>query len=125
VLVKVLEIKPERKRIALSMRQVPMERQIAWSMEKVDFGEEKPTDETPAAAETHAIEPIAEIEIVELAEPVELAELVELVEPVELAEKVELTEQPTAEAEPGHQVLPADKLSDTAAEATLAETPLA
>ncbi len=32
VLLKVLEVKPERKRIALSMRQVPIERQIAWSM---------------------------------------------------------------------------------------------
>ena len=33
VLLKVLEVKPDRKRIALSMRQVPIERQIAWSMD--------------------------------------------------------------------------------------------
>jgi small subunit ribosomal protein S1 len=32
VLLKVLEVNPERKRVALSMRQVPMERQIAWAM---------------------------------------------------------------------------------------------
>lgn len=38
VLLRVLEINPERKRIALSMRQVPLERQIAWAMEHL--GEE-------------------------------------------------------------------------------------
>jgi small subunit ribosomal protein S1 len=36
VLLKVLDLKPERKRVALSMRQVPMDRQIAWAMEKMD-----------------------------------------------------------------------------------------
>ncbi len=36
VLLKVLDVKPERKRVALSMRQVPMERQIAWAMDAVD-----------------------------------------------------------------------------------------
>jgi small subunit ribosomal protein S1 len=36
VLLKVLEVKPDRKRIALSMRQVPIERQIAWSMDSLD-----------------------------------------------------------------------------------------
>jgi small subunit ribosomal protein S1 len=44
VLVKVLDIKPERKRIALSMRQVPMERQIAWSLEIMEE-EPEPTKE--------------------------------------------------------------------------------
>jgi len=39
VLLKVLEVNPERKRVALSMRQVPLERQIAWAMENV--GEEE------------------------------------------------------------------------------------
>lgn len=34
VLLKVLEVNPERKRLALSMRQVPIERQIAWAMDK-------------------------------------------------------------------------------------------
>jgi small subunit ribosomal protein S1 len=38
VLLKVLEIKPDRKRIALSMRQVPIERQIAWSMDMLEKG---------------------------------------------------------------------------------------
>jgi small subunit ribosomal protein S1 len=35
VLLKVLEVNPEKKRIALSMRQVPLEKQIAWAMEDV------------------------------------------------------------------------------------------
>ena len=35
VLVKVLEINPERRRMALSMRQVPMEKQIAWAMDNL------------------------------------------------------------------------------------------
>lgn len=33
VLVKVMNIDPERERIALSMRQVPLEKQIAWAMD--------------------------------------------------------------------------------------------
>ncbi len=36
VLVKVLEIHPERRRMALSMRQVPLEKQMAWSMDSLD-----------------------------------------------------------------------------------------
>jgi len=35
VLLKVLEVNPEKKRVALSMRQVPLEKQIAWAMEDV------------------------------------------------------------------------------------------
>ena len=36
VLLRVLDVDPERKRIALSMRQVPLEKQIAWAMEHID-----------------------------------------------------------------------------------------
>jgi ribosomal protein S1 len=36
VLVRILEVNAERKRIALSMRQVPRERQLAWAMENLD-----------------------------------------------------------------------------------------
>jgi len=39
VLLKVLEVNPDRKRIALSMRQVPLERQIAWAMENIGENE--------------------------------------------------------------------------------------
>lgn len=64
VLLKVLDIKPERKRVALSMRQVPMEKQIAWAMEKLEeFGsqQEKLTEaDTPPPSTEAAIEPLAE-----------------------------------------------------------------
>ncbi len=33
VLLKVLDVNPERKRVALSMRQVPLEKQFAWAMD--------------------------------------------------------------------------------------------
>ena len=36
VLVKILEIHSERRRMALSMRQVPLEKQMAWSMDSLD-----------------------------------------------------------------------------------------
>ena len=35
VLVKVLDVNPERRRMALSMRQVPLEKQISWAMENM------------------------------------------------------------------------------------------
>ncbi len=47
VLLKVLEVKPDRKRIALSMRQVPIERQIAWSMDTLDLDTQGPTASEP------------------------------------------------------------------------------
>lgn len=36
VLVKILEIHPERRRMALSMRQVPLEKQMAWAMDSME-----------------------------------------------------------------------------------------
>lgn len=50
VLLKVLEVNPERKRVALSMRQVPVERQIAWSMGNFEAKAEKSAAEPPAAS---------------------------------------------------------------------------
>jgi small subunit ribosomal protein S1 len=50
VLLKVLEVNPERKRVALSMRQVPVERQIAWSMGNFEAKAEKSVAEPPAAS---------------------------------------------------------------------------
>jgi small subunit ribosomal protein S1 len=43
VLLKVLEVNSERKRVALSMRQVPMERQIAWAMDAAESKEQPPS----------------------------------------------------------------------------------
>jgi len=48
VLVKVLDIKPDRKRVALSMRQVPMERQIAWAMDNLEESTTQSKDEKGA-----------------------------------------------------------------------------
>lgn len=50
VLLKVLEVNPERKRVALSMRQVPMERQIAWAMGNLETGEASETGREPEQA---------------------------------------------------------------------------
>ena len=63
VLLKVLEIKPERKRIALSMRQVPIERQIAWSVETLEQSSFTTQPAIVPAVETTAkpiVEPVAE-----------------------------------------------------------------
>ena len=72
VLLRVLEVHPDRKRVALSMRQVPLEKQIAWAMEypgelitpprvtetadtqQPEETEAKPTEEIPAQVEQSA-----------------------------------------------------------------------
>mgnify|MGYP001222760027 CR=1 FL=1 len=66
VLLKVLEVNAERKRVALSMRQVPLERQISWAMENVEPSEGTPThhisSEEPSTAGsviTEANRPVA------------------------------------------------------------------
>ncbi len=51
VLVRILDIDTERERISLSMRQVPLERQIAWSLENSEFsGEASAENEAEASA---------------------------------------------------------------------------
>jgi small subunit ribosomal protein S1 len=60
VLLKVLEVNPERKRVALSMRQVPMERQIAWAMGNLEAEgahEAKHTPERAAPSKPEPVEP--------------------------------------------------------------------
>ena len=80
VLLKVLEIKPERKRIALSMRQVPIERQLAWAMENLPVEEtvtkspeveqesipEQPDVHTEVEAEQTEMQPESKVEIIEM-----------------------------------------------------------
>ncbi len=51
VLLKVLDIKPDRKRVALSMRQVPMERQIAWALDNMSVDLEKSEESLPGMAD--------------------------------------------------------------------------
>lgn len=54
VLLKVLDVNPERKRVALSMRQVPLERQIAWAMDNIEISE--------SVSEEHPVETPSEIQ---------------------------------------------------------------
>jgi small subunit ribosomal protein S1 len=60
VLLKVLDVKPDKKRVALSMRQVPIERQISWAMENIE------TVEPSAAKEPVLSEPAQEIKTEEV-----------------------------------------------------------
>ena len=59
VLVRILDIDTDRERISLSMRQVPLERQIAWSLEHSEQGEESSGEESSseeASEETEALD---------------------------------------------------------------------
>ncbi len=58
VLVRVLDVNPERRRISLSMRQVPLERQIAWAMGALPEVETPPAETRPAdSAQTPDLPP--------------------------------------------------------------------
>jgi small subunit ribosomal protein S1 len=57
VLVRILDIDTERERISLSMRQVPLERQIAWSLENSEIG-----GDVSAENEAEAVATLAEAE---------------------------------------------------------------
>jgi small subunit ribosomal protein S1 len=117
VLLRVLEVHPDRKRVALSMRQVPLEKQIAWAMEyqeepiltqqapgSIDVKlpadvEEKPVDETPVQVEQ--LEE-AQVEIDQIAEQPE-AEIPDenlsqdqlLADKIEEEEKLDVAEIPS------------------------------
>ncbi|MBN1149031.1 MAG: S1 RNA-binding domain-containing protein, partial [Anaerolineales bacterium] len=67
VLLRVLEIHPERKRVALSMRQVPLERQIAWAMEHLEEEGVTEAESETAKAEPGASSP-SEIQSMEILE---------------------------------------------------------
>jgi small subunit ribosomal protein S1 len=118
VLLKVLEVNSERKRVALSMRQVPMERQIAWAMGASEAKSEpapkrviEPTEEQqqgpetlPADASEMAPEPPQETQATPVPETAP--------EPVSEAGNAEETEPaavPAAE-EPGLTELPSEEL---------------
>ncbi len=72
VLLKVLDIKPDRKRVALSMRQVPMERQIAWALDNMSVDLEKSEERHPDMA----------VEISEQPNQLETSENAAILEPV-------------------------------------------
>jgi small subunit ribosomal protein S1 len=100
VLLKVLDVNPERKRVALSMRQVPLERQIAWAMENIDTDmgadEETAVVEAPAAEAQEEAAPAAEHEL-----PAEL-------EPEDKQAEPEATEAALPEESPEEAPLPPD-----------------
>ncbi len=96
VLVKVLEIKPERKRIALSMRQVPMERQIAWAMEKLEPIEEEPAEVSPVLEEqtTAEISPLLEEQTTAETSPLVEDQIAAVVSPmIEEQDAAEISEE--------------------------------
>jgi small subunit ribosomal protein S1 len=63
VLLKVLDVDTERKRIALSMRQVPIEKQLAWAMDNLEEAQPPKPEPKPAPEPKPVVEPKAEVEI--------------------------------------------------------------
>jgi len=63
VLVRILDIDTERERISLSMRQVPLERQIAWSLENSELADVSTEDEAETSGEVNEPE-AANVEVV-------------------------------------------------------------
>jgi len=93
VLLKVLDVKPEKKRVALSMRQVPMERQMAW-MENLERSSAQQQEQEAEVEETKIKEPVEVETAVVLTEdesPAEVeteATLRDVVSPPEIEEEV-------------------------------------
>ncbi len=117
ILVRILDIDPDRERISLSMRRVPIEEQIAWMTEN-EIQAMEPNAEAPLAGEPENDSP----EEVETAE----AELPEAETPeVETAEaelpEAEMPEAETAEAELPEAETP--EVETAVAELPEAETP--
>lgn len=135
VLVRILDIDTERERISLSMRQVPLERQIAWSLE---HSEQEGSEESEEAGETQTTEASeagqeaeAELQQAETAadeeQPAEVeAEQEETVEAEVVAEpeaqaEVEAEPEAQAETEPEVQVEAEAELQAEAETGTQAE----
>lgn len=123
VLVRILDIDTERERISLSMRQVPLERQIAWSLENSEFGNET----TEPAAEVSEVEPaMAEEETASTVESVLAETEVSEPEPAAAAEEsVSTAESELAEAEasePEPAMTEDESASTTESELAEAET---
>lgn len=113
VLLKVLDVKPERKRIALSMRQVPMERQIAWAMEKAEetTAAEKPIDQP---VEEAAVETAGEAAPEAVAETVEEATAGVVVEVVPEATETPPSDQTTEAPAPEPDSVPVEPVQESA-----------
>jgi small subunit ribosomal protein S1 len=102
VLVRILDIDTDRERISLSMRQVPLERQIAWSLEHSEQESEEAAETQTTEASEAGQEAEAELEQAETAaeeeQPAEVE--AEQKETVEAEVEAEPEEQAETEAEP-------------------------
>jgi small subunit ribosomal protein S1 len=142
VILKVLEVNPERKRVALSMRQVPMERQIAWAMGtfeeeapaakkatapvvEAEVKPEAPTEQPKETAPEPETAP-AEPQPVEAVVEAEVAPSQELETPVEPEAEASQTQEPETLVEPVAEVAPSQELEtpvEPEAEASQAQEP--
>jgi small subunit ribosomal protein S1 len=97
VLLKVLDVNPERKRVALSMRQVPLEKQFSWAMEAELPVEHEPQQRVSASPD---IEPETQSpEVQAVSEP----ESVEQIEPETQSPEMQTVPEPESveQVEPG------------------------
>ena len=104
VLVRILDIDTERERISLSMRQVPLERQIAWSLENSELAEASAENETEPSEEVTAPESDAEATVVSEGTATGEGEMVDAVGTAEVeaeaqAETSEIRAAPESETE--------------------------
>jgi small subunit ribosomal protein S1 len=126
VLVRVMNIEPDRERVSLSMRRVPVDEQLAWMMdeEEEEEPEEEPeevAEEEPAAEASDEEMPEEEVSSEETPEeetpeeetPEEEAPEEEAPDMEEAAEDVEETEEDEAEPE---EEAPEDEEGEAAAE---------
>ena len=130
-LLEIIKIEPERQRIGLSLKRVPLEEQAEWRAEREGSGEPDIAEES-APSETEA--PAAEAELsADETEPsdVEAETIVVEIEPsdVEVEALVVEAEAPVAETEPSADEAEAPVVEteppDIEAEAPVAETELA
>jgi small subunit ribosomal protein S1 len=97
VLVRILDIDAEKGRISLSMRQVPLERQLAWSLETA-----QPKPEPEAPPETIETQPAAKVQSADQAQPA-------IEEPPADEKSPEAEDQPAATDQPEAKVQSADQ----------------
>lgn len=125
ILVRILDIDTERERISLSMRQVPLERQIAWSLENSELRDA--TSEIEAETTAEVIEPESANAEAEATSAVETAqadvdvqsEAVETEAAPEAETKAETTSQvEEVEDQPNEPVSQAEENLELEAEAT-------
>ena len=119
VLVRILDIDPERERISLSMRQVPLESQLNWSLQNMEA--EAAREEAEAGPEPEAEEPVSEAETEAQTETEDQAEPEAQAEP-ETQQEPEAQVEPEAQAEPEEQETATEQPAPQAEAEAVAET---